>query len=114
MSSAETRGSSLVPRSAMAVVTPGRRVTAYWDDDDGRWAGIDRRSPGEFLTGCGRGPRTGRVDAATLGVYGTDNWGPVRSAATRSGIWRRVSHVVRGHESTVSAGSGIEFNSWPS
>ena len=66
-------------------------VTEYWDDDEDRWVRIDSEilggevlshpedlQPGEFLSGgeAWAAFRQGEIDAASFGVYGTDNWGP--------------------------------------
>jgi hypothetical protein len=60
-------------------------------DRDGRWVRLDPEllgssvvdrpeelRPGQFLTGgeAWIAYREGRIDAATFGVYGTENWGP--------------------------------------
>jgi Transglutaminase-like superfamily len=66
-------------------------ITEYWHDGDGRWVRIDSEivgqsiltapedlGVGEFLTGgeAWAAFRHGQIDAATFGVYGTENWGP--------------------------------------
>ncbi|ATL68132.1 transglutaminase domain-containing protein [Nocardia terpenica] len=66
-------------------------ITEYWNDSEKRWVRIDSESidqpilehpedlrADEFLSGgeAWDASRTGRIDASTFGVYGTDNWGP--------------------------------------
>ena len=66
-------------------------ITEYWHVRDARWVRIDPEiqgqavleeprdlRPGDFLTGgeAWAAFRRGDLDAATFGVYGTDNWGP--------------------------------------
>ncbi|WP_107660330.1 transglutaminase-like domain-containing protein [Nocardia suismassiliense] len=66
-------------------------ITEYWHDTRGRWVRIDSEILGqdilehpedlhadEFLSGgeAWIAFRDGRIDAATFGVYGTENWGP--------------------------------------
>jgi hypothetical protein len=65
-------------------------ITEYWHEDEVRWVRIDSEilgqsvlarphdlSPSEFLSGgeAWAAFRRGTVDAATFGVFGTDNWG---------------------------------------
>jgi hypothetical protein len=65
-------------------------IIEYRDDNVGRWVRIDSEilgqtvlthpedlEPGQFLTGgeAWTAFRKGEIDAATFGVYGTDNWG---------------------------------------
>ncbi len=65
-------------------------ITEYLDDNAERWVRIDSEipgqtvltrpedlAPGEFLTGgeAWTAFRKGEIDAATFGVYGTENWG---------------------------------------
>lgn len=65
-------------------------ITEYWDDHAARWIRIDSEilgqsilthpedlTPGEFLSGgeAWSALRRGEIDAATFGVYGTENWG---------------------------------------
>ncbi len=78
-------------------------ITEY-RDEDGRWVRIDSEilggtvldhpeelRPGEFLSGgeAWAAFRRGQIDAASFGVYGTENWCRPRSEATRSRIWPR-------------------------
>jgi hypothetical protein len=75
-------------------------VTEYWHDRERRWVRIDAQTlgssivedpadlrPGQFLTGgeAWSAWRSGRIDASTYGVGGTDNWGPaeIRGNAIR-------------------------------
>ncbi|MFC9439770.1 transglutaminase domain-containing protein [Nocardia sp. NPDC057030] len=66
-------------------------ITEYWNDFRGRWVRVDSEilgldtlehpedlRPGEFLSGgeAWVAYRNGQIDAATFGVYGTENWGP--------------------------------------
>jgi len=66
-------------------------ITEYRSRSEDRWVRVDpeilggevlecpeRLQPGEFLSGgeAWSAFRRGEVDAATFGVYGTDNWGP--------------------------------------
>lgn len=66
-------------------------ITEYWDDAQSRWVRIDSEvlgrdvlanpedlEAGQFLTGgeAWVAFRDGRIDPATFGVYGTENWGP--------------------------------------
>lgn len=65
-------------------------ITEYWDDSSSRWIRVDSEilgqtvlprphdlRPGEFLTGgeAWSAFRRGEIDAATFGVFGTQNWG---------------------------------------
>ncbi len=65
-------------------------ITEYRDDNADRWVRIDSEilgqtvlthpedlAPGEFLTGSEAWTafRKGEIDAATFGVYGSENWG---------------------------------------
>lgn len=75
-------------------------ITEYWHGADARWVRIDSEilsrqvlahpedlHPGEFLTGgeAWAAYRAGEIDAASFGVYGTNNWGPaeIRGNAIR-------------------------------
>jgi hypothetical protein len=66
-------------------------ITEYWSTSGGRWVRLDSEilgedvlaqpedlRPGAFLSGgeAWTAFRRGDIDAATFGVYGTDNWGP--------------------------------------
>ena len=66
-------------------------ITEYWQEQDKRWVRIDTEilgqsilaepedlRPGQFLTGgeAWQAFRSGHIDAARYGVYGTGNWGP--------------------------------------
>ncbi|MFI9503276.1 transglutaminase domain-containing protein [Nocardia sp. NPDC052566] len=66
-------------------------ITEYWKDSENRWVRIDSEilgqsilehpedlRAGEFLNGgeAWAAFRDGRLDAATFGVDGTENWGP--------------------------------------
>jgi hypothetical protein len=65
-------------------------ITEYWDNNDARWVRLDSEilgqsvlsrpedlAPDEFLTGgqAWAAFRKGEIDAATFGVFGTENWG---------------------------------------
>jgi transglutaminase superfamily protein len=65
-------------------------ITEYWDNPERRWVRIDAEilgqsvvnrpddlDAGQFLTGseAWAAYRRGEIDAATFGVYGTENWG---------------------------------------
>ena len=75
-------------------------ITEYWHEQDKRWVRIDSEilgqsilaepedlRPGQFLTGgeAWQAFRSGHIDAARYGVYGTGNWGPgeIRGNAIR-------------------------------
>ena len=76
-------------------------ITEYWHRDEDRWVRIDPEilgrsvlpAPddlrvGDFLSAgeAWTAFRNGQIDASRFGVYGTENWGRLRFAATQSRI----------------------------
>jgi hypothetical protein len=106
-------------------------ITEYWHDREERWVRVDPEilgqqvlqrpqdlAAGQFLTGgeAWAAFRSGQIDAAWFGVYGTANWGPaeirgnaVRDLAALNKVetlpwdeWGRMhaSYVVRSRRSS--------------
>ncbi len=84
-------------------------ITEYRDDNADRWVRIDSEilgqtvlthpedlAPGEFLTGSEAWTafRKGEIDAATFGVYGSENWG---AAEIRGNAVKQASLGPRRH-----------------
>jgi hypothetical protein len=100
-------------------------ITEYWHEAEERWVRVDTQhldrsfvsmpedlQPGEFLTGgeAWADYRHGRIDAATFGVAGTENFGPaeisgnaIRDLAALNKVemlpwdgWGRMTDAYRG------------------